>query len=154
MAVTSETVRGGATKVVGAALAMSSALAVSGAACLGSTFSIAAWTQACTLGLALSRQASMLPPPPRMQAITMGLPTLFRQLSMNFLGLMVATAGFCGSGAADTSEVALGGTSALAGADFALSFALGASSTLAVAGFGCDFAVAASTHAWTRGLAL
>ena len=55
MAVTSETVRGGATRLVGAALAMSSALGVSsfGAACLGSDFSIAAWTQACTFGLAL-----------------------------------------------------------------------------------------------------
>jgi hypothetical protein len=83
----------------------------------------------------------------------MGLPTLFRQLSTNCLGLTVAAAGFCGSGAADPSEVALGGAPALAGADFARSFALGASSTLAVAGFGCDLAIAAWAHAWTRGLA-
>src|SRR5882724_2481543 len=90
MAVTSETVRGGATRLVGAALAMSAAVGVSsafGAACLGSDFSIAAWTQACTLGLAFSRQASRLPPPPFMQAITIGLPTLFRQPSITSLGL-------------------------------------------------------------------
>src|SRR4249920_3396195 len=93
MAVTSATVRGGATRLVGAALAISSALgaastlAVDEPASLGNDFSIAACTQACTLGLAFSRQAPRLPPPPFMQAMTMGLPTLLRQLSMTSLGL-------------------------------------------------------------------
>src|SRR6478736_4066179 len=89
-------VRGGATRLVGAAFARSSAFGASSAfaadpVCLGSDFSIAACTQACTFGLAFSRQASMLPPPARMQAITIGLPTLLRQLSMTSLGLSAAT---------------------------------------------------------------
>src|SRR5262245_280484 len=98
MAVTSEIVRGGATRLVGTALAISSAVGVSsalGVACLGSDFCIAAWTQACTFGVAFSRQASRLPPP-RMQAITIGLPTLFRQLSITTLGL-TANAGLAAS---------------------------------------------------------
>src|SRR5262245_35893075 len=89
MADTSEIERGGATRLVGAILAISAAVGASAAfaagvpaAAFGSDFSTAACTQACTLGLAFSRQASRLPPPPFMQATTIGLPTLSRQPSI------------------------------------------------------------------------
>src|SRR5437016_11310766 len=87
MAVTSDTERGGATKLVGSALAISAAVGVSSGldpSCFGSDFSIAAWMHACTFGLAFSRQASMLPPPPR-QAVMIGRPTLLRQISITCL---------------------------------------------------------------------
>jgi hypothetical protein len=46
---------------------------------------IAFLTHALTFGLAVARQDSRLPPPPRMQAITIGLPTLLRQFSIAVL---------------------------------------------------------------------
>src|SRR5579863_4009129 len=42
----------------------------------------AAMTQATTCGWAFARQLSSEAPPPRMHAVTMGLPTLSRQLSI------------------------------------------------------------------------
>src|SRR5258707_15622219 len=93
MAAMSEIVRGGATRLAGALLANAAAsaaaspglgaetFAASNSAAFGREANIALWTQALTLGPALARQASRLPPPPRMQAMTIGLPTVLRQFS-------------------------------------------------------------------------
>src|SRR3979411_2081127 len=87
MAAMSEIVRGGATRLAGALLTNAAAsaaaspglgaetFAASNSAAFGREANIALWTQALTLGPALARQASRLPPPPRMQALTIGLPT-------------------------------------------------------------------------------
>src|SRR5467141_4645946 len=97
MAATSEIVRGGATRLAGALLANAAAsaaaspglgaetFAASNSAAFGREADIALWTHALTLGLALARQASRFPPPPRMQAMTIGLPTVLRQFSMAWL---------------------------------------------------------------------
>src|SRR5882724_8637639 len=97
MAAMSEIVRGGATRLAGALLANAAAsaaaslglgaetFAASNSAAFGREAIIALWTHALTLGLALARQASWLPPPPRMQAMTIGLPTVLRQFSMAWL---------------------------------------------------------------------
>src|SRR5215468_7020598 len=85
---------------------MSASVGVSsafGAACLASDFSIAAWTQACTFGLAFSRQASGLPPPP-LQAMKIGFPTLLRQLSMSSFGF-TAEAGAAASKINETAVI-------------------------------------------------
>ena len=92
---TSEIVRGGATRVTGAeasaaAFAAASSglgaetLAASNSSCFGRAAIIVLRTQALTFGVARSRQASRFPPP-RMQSITIGLPTLARQFSMAWL---------------------------------------------------------------------
>ena len=82
----SEIVRGGAIKPAGNAVPGASF----GAASVGTATATlarplaafsAAMTQATTDGRAFSRQPSSEPPPPRMQDMTMGLPTLSRQLS-------------------------------------------------------------------------
>src|SRR6266851_3903217 len=97
MAAISEIVRGGATRLAGALLANAAAsaaaspglgaetFAASNRAAFGCEANIALWTHALTLGPALARQASRLPPPPRMQAMTIGLPTVLRQFSMAWL---------------------------------------------------------------------
>src|SRR6266436_3863817 len=97
MAAISEIVRGGATRLAGALLANAAAsaaaspglgaetFAASNSAAFGREANIALWTHALTLGPALARQASRLPPPPRMQAMTIGLPTVLRQFSMAWL---------------------------------------------------------------------
>src|SRR3979409_1702706 len=86
MAAMSEMVRGGATRLAGALLANAAAFAAaspglgaepfaaSNSASFGREADIALWTHALTLGLALARQASRFPPPPRMQAMTIGFP--------------------------------------------------------------------------------
>src|ERR1700682_6638833 len=87
MAAMSEMVRGGATRLAGALLANAAAtaaaspglgaetFAASNSAAFGREANIALWTHALTLGLALARQASRFPPPSRMQAMTIGLPS-------------------------------------------------------------------------------
>src|SRR6267142_2836235 len=89
--------RGGATRLAGALLANAAAsaaaspglgaetFAASNSAAFGREANIALWTHALTLGPALARQASRLPPPPCMQAMTIGLPTVLRQFSMAWL---------------------------------------------------------------------
>jgi hypothetical protein len=97
MAVISETVRGGATRLTGALLAAVAAsaaassglgadtLAGSNSLAVGREAAIALCTQALTLGPAVARQASKLPPPARMHAMTIGLPTVLRQFSIAWL---------------------------------------------------------------------
>src|SRR5713101_3265027 len=101
MAAMSEIVRGGATRLAGALLANAAAsaaaslglgaetFAASNSAAFGREANIALWTHALTLGPALARQASRFPPPPRMQAMTIGLPTVLRQFSMAWLSSRV-----------------------------------------------------------------
>src|ERR1700704_5926273 len=98
MAATSEIVRGGATRLAGALLANAAAsaaasaglgaetFAASNSAALGREANIALWTHALTLGLALARQAFRLSPPPRMQAMTIGLPAGVRPFSEGRVG--------------------------------------------------------------------
>src|SRR5258707_1116696 len=97
MAVISEIVRGGANRPTGAMFAtvVASAAASSGfgfeplagsnRSAFGLDAAIAVCTQALTVGLAFSRQASRLPPPARMHAMTIGFPTLLRQFSIAWL---------------------------------------------------------------------
>ncbi|WP_244524926.1 MULTISPECIES: hypothetical protein [Bradyrhizobium] len=60
-------------------------MAGSNKSAFGRDAAIALCTQALTLGWAFSRQASRLPPPARMQPMTIGLPTLLRQFSIAWL---------------------------------------------------------------------
>src|ERR1700716_286070 len=97
MAATSEIVRGGATRLAGALFANAAAsaaaspglgaetFAASNSVAFGREASIALCTHALTLGPAHARQDSRLPPPARMQAMTIGLPTVLRQFSMAWL---------------------------------------------------------------------
>src|SRR5712672_4392508 len=97
MAAISEIVRGGATRLAGALLANAAAsaaaspglgaetFAASNSVAFGREASIALCTHALTLGPALARQDSRLPPPARMQAMTIGLPTVLRQFSIAWL---------------------------------------------------------------------
>src|ERR1700675_2699616 len=97
MAAMSEIVRGGATRLAGALLANAAASAAASPGLGAETFAasdsaafcreadIALWTHALTLGPALARRSSRFPPPPRMQAMTIGLPTVLRQFSMAWL---------------------------------------------------------------------
>ena len=156
MAVTSETVRGGATRLVGAALAMSSALAVSlGAACLGSDLLHRRLDAGLHLGpcpLAAGFDASAAPAHASHHD---GFADAVAATLDEFLGIDRLRQPASVEPVRPTRRKSrLGGASALAGAAFALSCALGVSSTLGAAGFGCDLAIAAWTHARTWGLAL
>src|SRR5712671_4192844 len=96
MAAISEIVRGGATRLEGALLASAAisaassglgaeTLAASNSAAFGRAAVMAPCTHALTLGPAFSRQDSRVPPPLRMQATTIGLPTVLRQFSIAWL---------------------------------------------------------------------
>jgi hypothetical protein len=63
-------------------------------------------TQARTFGEAMPRHASRLPPPPRMQSMTMGLPTVIRHRSMA-ASFVKAKADELATASAPASEIVL-----------------------------------------------
>src|SRR3954471_3004647 len=100
MAATSEMDRGGATRLAGALLVRAGSaartgsrgktLSASNSAAFGRDAIMALLTQALTFGPALARQDPRFPPPPPMQAMTIGLPTVLRQCSIAWLSSKAA----------------------------------------------------------------